>query len=131
MSKANFLKTNKFNNFEINSLIKNLKKENKDINRYCFHPKRSKSIQIMLVYRKKGSYKILERAEGLTGVLILSGKMKFTYNTKSGIKKTKILGKGKFFTLNKNFKFENEIISNDSTMLEFCSSRPKVIKRFY
>ena len=33
----------------------------------------------MLVYRKKGSYKILEKVNGLTGVLILSENENFLY----------------------------------------------------
>ena len=43
----------------------------------------------MLVYRKKGSYKILEKVNGLTGVLILSGKMKISYIEKNGKKNPK------------------------------------------
>ena len=131
MSSAIYLKNLNFNYFEINKLLKNLKKQNKNITRYCFHNKNSKLIQIMLVYRKKGSYKILEKVNGLTGVLILSGKMKISYIEKNGKKKSKILDKGKFFTVNKNFKFKNEIVSKDSTILEFCSARPSVIKRHY
>ena len=39
--------------------------------------------------------------------------MKISYIEKNG-KKSKILDKGKFFTVNKNFKFKNEIVSKDS-----------------
>ena len=89
MSSAIYLKNLNFNYFEINKLLKNLKKQNKNITRYCFHNKNSKLIQIMLVYRKKGSYKILEKVNGLTGVLILSGKMKISYIEKNGKKNPK------------------------------------------
>ena len=53
MSQAKFIITKQFNSYNISNLIKNLKKQKKDISRYCFHKKNSKSIQIMIVNRTK------------------------------------------------------------------------------
>tara|TARA_B100000674_G_C37248344_1_gene648949 strand:- start:37 stop:432 length:396 start_codon:yes stop_codon:yes gene_type:complete len=131
MSQAKFINTKLFNSFNIAKLIKDLKRQKKDISRYCFHKKNSTSNQIMIVNRTKHSYKILEKSRGLTAVFILTGKMKIKIKHKNKKDQIKILGASTFFTFNKNLIFENEISSKDCTMIEFCSKRPKIIKRFY
>ena len=131
MSQAKFITTKTLTSFKISKLIQNLKKQKKDISRYCFHKKNSTTNQIMIVNRTKHSYKILEKSRGLTAVFILTGKMKIKIKHKYKKDQVKILGPNTFFIFNNNLVFENEITSKDCSMIEFCSKRPKVIKRFY
>jgi hypothetical protein len=125
MSQALYISLSNFSNFNLISLYKKLKKKNQKIIRYCFHKKSKKTNQIMLILRKKNSYKILEITKGNMIVLILKGSMKLSFS-----KKKIILKRNQFFFIKKGQSFANEIISNECLYIEFSERIHKVIKRF-
>jgi hypothetical protein len=125
MSQALYLSLSNFSNFNIISLYKKLRKKKQKIIRYCFHEKLKKNNQVMLILRKKNSYKILEVTKGNMFVMVLKGAIKLTF-----LKKKIIVKKNQFFFIKKGQRFTNEIVSNECLYIEFSEKIHKVIKRF-
>ena len=131
MKKINaiYIYKKKINNLKIKNLIKNLKKINIDISRYCFHKKNSKNEQLMLILRKRNSYKIIEKTNDMMFIYMIRGKMKVSEIKKNRVNKSYIIKTGMISIVQKNQYFSNEIISKDAMYFEFCNKPPTVLKR--
>lgn len=127
-SKAIYIFKKKINILKIQNLISELKKKNQPIIRYCFHKKKTKGIQTMLIYRKKNSYKIIEKTNDMMFLYMIKGEMKIREVKKTRCKSF-IVKTGMISIVEKNHYFSNEIISRDASYLEFHNKPPTILKR--